>query len=158
MSRSLTAKVRYASPSCVCPGVDQSTDIGGFNRGYERLRAQNFEKRTEGDLKEGFYFGVDLPLDHPNVIAKRFSQGPNKYPSSAEMKDADRFKMVINTYFDAMRSLAENIVRVLCKTLNIEDNWVSNFVDTPTLRLLHYPPQLPSASELERGMSITHKA
>ena len=68
--------------------------------------------------------------------------------------------MVVNTYFDAMCSLAENIIRVLCKTLNIEDSWVSNFVDTPiaTLRLLHYPPQLPSASDLERGMSMTHKA
>ena len=160
MSRRLTAKVKYTSPSYICPSVDQSTDIGGFNRGYERLRAQNFEKRTEGDLKEGYYFGVDLPLDHPHVIAKKFTQGPNKYPSPADMKDADRFKTVMDTYFDAMRSLAENIIRVLCKTLDIEDSWVSDFVDTPiaTLRLLHYPPQLPSASELERGKFITHHA
>lgn len=152
--------MRCASPSCVCLGVDHSKDIGGYNRGYERLRAQNFEKRTEGDLKEGYYFGVDLPLDHPNVVAKKFSQGPNKYPSSADMKDADKFKMVIDTYFDAMRSLAENIIRVLCKTLNIEDSWVSKFVDIPiaTLRLLHYPPQLPNASELERGRFMTHNA
>lgn len=68
--------------------------------------------------------------------------------------------MVINTYLDAMRSLAENIIRVLCKTLNIKDSWVSKFVDTPiaTLRLLRYPPQLPSASGLERGKFITHNA
>ena len=154
------AKVRCAPLLSVYPGVDQSTDIGGFNRGYERLRAQNFEKRTEGDLKEGYYFGLDLPLDHPQVMARKFSQGPNKYPSSAHMKDADRFKTVINTYYDAMRSLAENIIRVLCKTLNVEADWVSNWVDTPiaVLRLLHYPPQPPTASELERGKFITQKA
>ncbi|KAL6240229.1 hypothetical protein RBB50_012876 [Rhinocladiella similis] len=127
-------------------------DIGGFNRGYERLRAQNFEKRTAGDLKEGYYFGVDLPENHPKVVTKTFGLGPNKYPQ--HVQDPAQFRKTIDTYFDSMRLLAENIVRILCQTLDIPDDWVSGFAHEPiaVLRLLHYPPQAPDASELERGI------
>ncbi|KPM46365.1 hypothetical protein AK830_g140 [Neonectria ditissima] len=127
-------------------------DIGGFNRGYERLRAQNFEKKTEGDLKEGYYFGKHLPVTHPKVVAKKFNLGPNKYPDDVE--NPTRFRDVIDQYHGAMLSLAESLVRLICQTLEVDDDWVSEFVDTPiaVLRLLHYPPQPPDASEWERGI------
>ncbi|KAJ4296357.1 hypothetical protein N0V90_006402 [Kalmusia sp. IMI 367209] len=140
-----------------------SKDIGGFNRGYERLRAQNFEnkvtkvalsrsERTKGDLKEGYYFGLDLPASHPKVAAKTFGLGPNKYPR--HVKSPEHFKRTIDTYHTVMRQLAEDILRTLCATLSVEDSWVSQYIETPiaVLRLLHYPPQPPDASELERGI------
>jgi isopenicillin N synthase-like dioxygenase len=85
-------------------------------------------------------------------VAKKFSQGPNKYPE--HVSNPVLFKETIDGYFNSMWALAENIVRVLCKTLNLQDDWVSEFVETPIaiLRLLHYPPQPPNASELERGI------
>ncbi|KAH7378230.1 putative oxidoreductase [Pyrenochaeta sp. MPI-SDFR-AT-0127] len=127
-------------------------DIDGFNRGYERLRSQNFEKRTQGDLKEGYYFGLDLPLSHPKVTAGTFGLGPNKYPQ--HVKNPDHFKRTIDTYHASMRKLSENLFRTLCKTLDVEDSWVPELTETPiaVLRLLHYPPQSPHASELERGI------
>ena len=127
-------------------------DIGGFNRGYERLRSQDFEKTGKGDLKEGFYLGTDLPLDHPMVLRKKFNLGPNKYPQ--EVASPAQFRQVFDTYFQSMRVLAERIIRLLCESLDIEDDWVSQFVDTPIaiLRLLHYPPQAPDASESDRGI------
>ncbi|ETS87465.1 hypothetical protein PFICI_01293 [Pestalotiopsis fici W106-1] len=127
-------------------------DLGGYNRGYERLRAQNFEKRTDGDLKEGYYLGIDLPESHPAVVSKKFNLGPNKYPDA--VSDPTKFKEIIDSYTDSAIKLAENLVRALCRTLDITDDWVSGFVDVPiaVLRLLHYPPQAPDASELERGI------
>lgn len=126
-------------------------DQGGFNRGYERLRSQNFEKKTEGDLKEGFYFGKDLPLDNPNVVARKFSQGPNKYP--AEISDAALFRETIDSYHAAMTDLAEKILRILAMSLEVDTDWFAEFTENPVavLRLLHYPPQPPDASALERG-------
>ncbi|KPM41140.1 hypothetical protein AK830_g5389 [Neonectria ditissima] len=121
-------------------------------RGYERLRAQNFENRVQGDLKEGYYFGLDLPKDHPSVLAKKFSLGPNKYPK--QVKDPQGFQDRIDSYFNEMLEMAQRIFRLLCKTLDVDDEWLSEYFNTPiaTLRLLHYPPQPPSASELERGI------
>ncbi|KAJ5820468.1 oxidoreductase [Penicillium riverlandense] len=65
-------------------------DVGECNRGYERLRSQNFEKLTKGDLKEGYFLAQDLPLDDSYVQARKWAQRPNKYPS--EVKDPHLWK------------------------------------------------------------------
>ena len=128
-------------------------DIGGFNRGYERLRAQNFEGKAKGDLKEGYYFGEDLPLNHPYVLAKKMNLGPNKYPD--DVNDPQLFRDTIDKYYDALTDLAHNILSVIATTLSLEESFFNEFFKTPisTLRLLHYPPQEPDASAEERGMS-----
>lgn len=115
------------------------------------MRAQNFEKTGSGDLKEGYYFGTNLPLDHPMVVNKKFNLGPNKYPT--DVQDPEKFRQVVDTYFDSMRSLAERLLRLLCESLEIGDEWVPRFTETPIaiLRLLHYPPQAPNAPDMERG-------
>lgn len=127
-----------------------NTDIGGFNRGYERLRAQNFEKRTKGDLKEGFYLGKDLPLHDDYVVRRRFNQGPNKYPS--EVPDPNGFQRVMDEYHDTMIELAVAIMQILAQTLGLDPSVFDDFCDHPVsiLRLLHYPPQ-EAAADLERG-------
>ncbi|KAJ5301905.1 hypothetical protein N7508_006768 [Penicillium antarcticum] len=127
-------------------------DIGGRHLGYERLRAQNFEKKTDGDLKEGYYFGTDLPLDHPYVIAGKLNFGPNKYPE--DVSDPAVFKSTVKNYFASLESLAHDILRILGATLDLNENFFDDFIDTPiaTLRLLHYPPQPPTASPDERGI------
>ncbi|KAJ5719299.1 oxidoreductase [Penicillium malachiteum] len=118
--------------------INQGLDIGDFNRGYEHLRAQNFEKRTKGDLKEGFYLGKHLSKNHPLVLAKRFGQGPNNYP--VELEDPQAFQ--------------HDILRALAWSLDLEDDFFSSFYEEPvaTLRLLHYPPQDPATIDTERGI------
>ncbi|KAJ5767061.1 uncharacterized protein N7511_004677 [Penicillium nucicola] len=125
-------------------------DIGGRHLGYERLRAQNFEKKTEGDLKEGYYFGTDLPLDHPYVVAGKLNFGPNKYPE--EVSSPKQFKSTVKLYFAHLEGLAHDILRILAATLYLDENLFDDLNDTPiaTLRLLHYPPQPPTASPDER--------
>ncbi|KAK7424174.1 hypothetical protein QQZ08_008780 [Neonectria magnoliae] len=53
-----------------------------------------------------------------------------------------------------MLAFADILVRLFCRTLEVDDGWASEFVDTPiaVLRLSHYPPQLADASEWERGI------
>ncbi|PWY92989.1 oxidoreductase [Aspergillus sclerotioniger CBS 115572] len=127
-------------------------DNDGFNRGYERLRAQNFEKRAHGDLKEGFFLGRHLPLDDPDVQAGKFGQGPNKYP--AEVTDPLRFRDTVDRYYGAVLNLAVNLMTVIAEMVGLDPEALDRFCDRPiaTLRLLHYPPQPPDASELERGI------
>ncbi|KAJ5464234.1 hypothetical protein N7475_007369, partial [Penicillium sp. IBT 31633x] len=126
--------------------------IGGFNRGYERLRAQNFEKRAKGDLKEGFYLGKDLPLTDAYVVNKRFGQGPNKYTS--EVTNPAAFRLIMDQYHDAMIDLAVAILQVLARTLDQDKDAFGDFCDHPVsiLRLLHYPPQVVDTSDQERGI------
>jgi hypothetical protein len=65
----------------------------------------------------------------------------------------------MKAYFASMESLAYDILRILAATLYLEENFFNDFIDTPiaTLRLLHYPPQPPTASPDERGKITTHQ-
>ncbi|KAI2909585.1 hypothetical protein CBS147371_9475 [Aspergillus niger] len=105
-------------------------DKDSFNRGYERFRAQKLEKKTTGDLKEGFFLGRHLPLDDPDVEAGKFGQGPNNYPAIGT--DPQLFRDTVGLDSDALRRFCTKPIA--------------------TLHLLHYPPQAPDASELERGI------
>ncbi|OOO06120.1 2OG-Fe(II) oxygenase [Aspergillus oryzae] len=153
---------RYYEYQCIgsaygtflCQNVMDSTSRGlnGDNRGYEGFRAQNFEKRGKGDLKEGFYLGKDLPLDDPQVVTRKFDKGPNKYP--LEVDEPAKFRAVMDEYHEAMTSLAMGILRMLALTLELEESAFDAFCEHPIaiLRLLHYPPQDPDSSDIERGI------
>lgn len=126
-------------------------EIEGFQRGYECLRSQNFEKRTKGDLKEGYYLGKNLLSNDPYVIERRFGQAPNKYP--AEVPDPQLFARVMEDYHSVMSTFAKNLLHVLSCTLDLKADFFDDFCDHPVavLRLLHYPPQDPTTVENERG-------
>ncbi|KAL4965000.1 isopenicillin N synthase family dioxygenase [Aspergillus stella-maris] len=128
-----------------------SKDTNPFNRGYERLRAQNFEKRGSlGDLKEGFYLGKNRALDEADVVARKFGQGPNTYP----VELGSEFRDITEEYHVALTALAEGILRMLARTLGLAEDVFSCFTERPVavLRLLHYPPQEADAGDFERGI------
>lgn len=59
----------------------------------------------------------------------------------------------MDEYRDAMTSLAKGILKMLARTLQLEDTAFDAFCVNPIaiLRLLHYPPQDPDNSDIERG-------
>lgn len=97
--------------------------------------------------------GRNLPLTDQYVIDKRFGQGPNKYP--AELRDPKEFQRVMDNYHEVMTALAVNLLQVLACTLNLDKDFFDDFCDhsVAALRLLHYPPQDPATSEVEKGKS-----
>lgn len=119
--------------------------------GYECLRSQNFEGKTAGDLKEGFFIGRKLPADHKYVREGRIHCGQNVYPRN--VRDPSVFEETVDQYHATMTALAENILSVIALTLNLNEDYFQGFCNEPAavLRLLHYPPQAPDASEDERG-------
>lgn len=59
----------------------------------------------------------------------------------------------MDEYHEAMTSLAMGILRMLALTLELEESAFDAFCEHPIaiLRLLHYPPQDPDSSDIERG-------
>lgn len=118
--------------------LDKSNSSG--NRGYETLGAQTLQQGGQPDQKEGYYIGVELPDTDPRVIAGRFNRGPNQWPT-----DLPAFHPVMSAYFAAMVSLGATLMRGIALSLNLPEDYFSDYDIDPlaTLRLLHYPPQAP---------------
>lgn len=118
------------------------------NRGYEPLAAQTLELGAPPDQKEGFYVGVDIPQSDPRVIAGKFNHGPNQWPS-----EPTDFQAVATRYFAKMVLLGTQLMQALALSLELPRNYFDGFTNDPmcTLRMLHYPPQRPSALPDEKG-------
>lgn len=128
-----------------------SKENNTWNRGYEMLRSQILEEGTQPELKEGFYIGDEISIDHPYFINKKLNSGPNQWPKSLGPDFAD----TAMAYYKSTVALASDLLEVLALSLDLEEDYFAKFMDgaVATMRLLHYPPQPPDADDkLTRGI------
>jgi len=96
------------------------------------------------DLKESYEVGVDLPLDHPLVVAELPLHGPNKWPA-----DMPWLREAAEAYFKETWALGERLLKVFAKALGVEERFFLQYCKTPMVqaRLFHYPPQTTPPDE-----------
>lgn len=104
-------------------------------RGYVPLFGEALDETTPPDFKESYDLGVDLPPDHPDVLAGKPFSSPNVWP------EIDGFKNAISSYHDAMMDLSERLVMLTAKGLGLNAAFFDTAMRDPVgnLRLLHYP-------------------
>jgi isopenicillin N synthase-like dioxygenase len=119
-----------------------------YHRGYEPLRGQALETGMPPDVKEGFYFGNELPEHDPRVQAGLFDHGPNQWPANLP-----GFRETLDLYFGKMEALCGLTMRALALSLELPEDHFEHFCDesVSNLKLLHYPPQPPNADPDEKG-------
>lgn len=114
-------------------------------RGYVPLFGEALDEATPPDFKESFDLGVDLPPDHPDVVAGKPFSAPNVWP------DVSGFKNAISTYHDAMMRLSEKLVMLTARGLGLGADFFDGAMHHPVgnLRLLHYPASPASPASYE---------
>jgi isopenicillin N synthase-like dioxygenase len=110
------------------------------NRGYVGMAAERLDERASPDQKEAFNIGLELPPDDAEVVAGKPFRGVNVWPALPGWRDR------VLAYYDACMTLQLDIHRGFALDLGLPENFFAAKMDRPiaTLRLLHYPPGLPT--------------
>ena len=126
--------------------IDMS--LSPYNRGYEPLGGQTLEDGAPPDLKEGFYIGEEISLDHARLREGSFNLGPNQWPANLP-----GFETTMMTYYAEMLALGETLMRGIALSLGLEEDYFADFCRDPltALKLLHSPPQPANPDPGEKG-------
>lgn len=118
---------------------------GRFWRGYFPVG----EELTSGvpDLKEGLYFGEELPLTHPSVRQNIPMHGPNIFP------DVPEFKETVLDYMSAMTHLGHTLLESIALSLGLRQSYFFDLYTKDPLTLFrifrypHVPPEALTANQ-----------
>jgi isopenicillin N synthase-like dioxygenase len=97
------------------------------------------------DLKEGLYFGAELPGDDPRVLAGVPLHGRNLFPRQVPL-----LRPLVLAYLDALTSLGQAVLTGVALSLGLDgDYFAAGYTADPTilLRVFHYPPSPPRARD-----------
>jgi isopenicillin N synthase-like dioxygenase len=113
-----------------------------FRRGYMPMGASH-KPGFGADLKESYEVGLDLPLDDPDVAARRPLHAPNQWPPEFPW-----LREAAEAYFDQTKALGERLMVLIARALRLEDDYFLQYAKKPVvqMRLFHYPPQ-PATTE-----------
>jgi isopenicillin N synthase-like dioxygenase len=122
--------------------------------GYEPIGGQVLDSQDANaraappDLKESFYCSLELPDDHPYVVARKRGYGRNQWPA-----DLPGFREQMVAYTDAMRALGDRILASIAQSLELPQDWfVPHFATAGAkLRMIKYPPHRKDAVENQLG-------
>jgi isopenicillin N synthase-like dioxygenase len=97
------------------------------------------------DLKEGLYFGAELPDDDPRVLAGVPLHGRNLFP-----RQVPRLRPLVLAYLDAMAALGQAVLTGVALSLDLDPGYfATGYTADPTIlfRIFHYPPSPPQAED-----------
>ena len=97
------------------------------------------------DLKEGLYFGAELPDDDPRVLAGVPLHGRNLFP-----RQVPRLRPLVLAYLDALTALGQAVLTGVALSLDLDPGYfATGYTADPTIlfRIFHYPPSPPQASD-----------
>lgn len=108
-------------------------------RGYFRVGDELTSGRP--DLKEGLYFGSELPDDHPEVRAGTPMHGRNLFPDFVP-----ELRSLVLDSMAAYQSVGHRLMELLALSLSLERSYFADRYTKEPLelfRIFHYPPAPP---------------
>jgi isopenicillin N synthase-like dioxygenase len=120
--------------------MEIAMDRGGRAwRGYFPVGAELTSGRP--DLKEGLYFGAELPGDDPRVLAAVPLHGRNLFP-----RQVARLRPLVLAYLDALTIAGQAVLAGVAMSLGLDPGYFADgYTADPTIlfRIFHYPPSPP---------------
>jgi isopenicillin N synthase-like dioxygenase len=93
------------------------------------------------DLKEGLYFGAELPDDDPRVQEGLPLHGRNLFP-----RQVPQLRSLVLAYLDALTAAGQAVLAGVALSLGLDARYFADgYTADPTIlfRIFHYPPSAP---------------
>jgi isopenicillin N synthase-like dioxygenase len=109
-----------------------------IHRGWHAAGGAVMEGATKPDLKEFFSIGLDLPADHPVVLAGEKLRGPNQWPG-----EVPEMAAAMEAYFAAIGRCGAGLLRAVALSLGLAPDFFAPHYRLPLQRTqaIFYPPQ-----------------
>ena len=119
-------------------------NVGYLPMRGDTLRTSVVANVTKPNMSEAFFMARDLAPDHPDVLSDRRFRSANQWPESLP-----GFREPLVEYCDALERLAQRLVRVYARALNLPATYFdAPFTDLQyKLRATHYPPRLQALDD-----------
>jgi isopenicillin N synthase-like dioxygenase len=104
------------------------------------------------DLKEGVYFGTELPDEDPRVRAGLPMHGPNLWPTAAA-----GLREAVKAYMSQTTLAAAHLMRGVSLALGLDaDYFVRTYTERPTVlfRIFNYPARDPGGEEWRSAWGV----
>jgi len=124
--------------------VKRNTRANMLHRGWHAAGGALMQGAKKPDLKEFYSMGLDLPADHPAVLAGEKLRGPNQWPAELpEMRPA------MEAYFAAIGACGARLLRAVAISLGLDGDFFAPHYRLPLQRTqaIFYPPQPPDDAD-----------
>ena len=120
--------------------VKRNTKANLVHRGWHAAGGAVMKGAKKPDLKEFYSLGLDLPADHPAVLAGEKLRGPNQWP--AEQPD---LRPAMEAYFAAVGVVGAKLLCAVAVSLGLPRDFFAPHYRLPLQRTqaIFYPPQPP---------------
>jgi isopenicillin N synthase-like dioxygenase len=130
--------------------MKQSPSTAGYEpMGTQVLDSQDAAaEKAPPDLKEGYFYAMELPDDHPWAQKRLRSFGHNQWPEGLS-----GFREQMLAYQAALRELGDRVLAMLALSLELPEDYFVPFYDMPntTVGLLRYRPHPMDAKVNQLG-------
>jgi len=129
--------------------VKQRTKANLLHRGWHAAGGALMQGAKKPDLKEFYSLGLDLPADHPAVLAGEKLRGPNQWPA-----EVPELKPAMEAYFAAVGACGAKLLRAVALSLGLPRDFFAPHYTLPLQRTqaIFYPPQ-PVDDEDQFGLA-----
>lgn len=119
-------------------------------RGFNALNRTTMYGAANPDYKEFFQIGLDLPEDHPLVLAGQPLRGPNLWPEGRP-----GFRTAMEAYFEAVGVCGQVLLRAVACSLGISPDFFVTRYARPLQRsqAIWYPPHPPEREADQFGVA-----
>jgi len=116
--------------------IKKESAIDEHNRGYLASGMAKMHGAKEHDQKEVFFWGAELPDDHPLRVNNAPLSGPNNWPTQAP-----GFREAVLAYSEVIRSIGDALLQAIAISLGLKSTFFIPFYEDSLLRgqLIRYP-------------------